>query len=65
MKTNPRLPVALIAIGSVLMIIGSVVGLVSGSKLFFVGLTGAVGAMCLAIAIGLYRQSGRRPEDDD
>lgn len=56
MKLNPKLPIALIAVGSVLMIIGSVVGLVSGSKLFFVGLTGAVGAMCLAISMYLYRQ---------
>lgn len=56
MKLNPKLPTALIAVGSVLMIIGSVVGLVSGSKLFFVGLTGAVGAMCLAISMCLYRQ---------
>lgn len=64
MKSNPRLPAVLIAVGSVLMIVGSVVGLASGSKLFFVGLTGAVGAMCLAIAIGLYRRSARPPVDD-
>ncbi|QDF72292.1 hypothetical protein FJK96_20405 [Mycobacteroides chelonae] len=56
MRLNPKLPIALIAVGSVLMIVASVVGLVSGSNLLFVCATGVVGAMCLAISIYLYRQ---------
>ncbi|RIR89279.1 hypothetical protein D2E76_26360 [Mycobacteroides abscessus] len=56
MKSNPRVPVVLIAVGSVLMITASIVGLVSGSNLLFVCTTGAVGAMCLAISMYLYQQ---------
>lgn len=56
MKSNPRVPVVLIAVGSVLMITASIVGLVSGSNLLSVCTTGAVGAMCLAISLYLYRQ---------
>jgi len=50
-KLNPARPVALIAVGSVLMIVASVVGFVSGSQLLFVCTTGLVGVMCLAVAM--------------
>ncbi|AGM30983.1 Uncharacterised protein [Mycobacteroides abscessus subsp. massiliense] len=56
MRLNPKLPITLIAVGSVLMIIASIVGLISGSNLLFVCGTGAVGVMCLAISIYLYRK---------
>lgn len=56
MRLNPKLPVALIAVGSVLMIAASVVSFVSGSNLLFVCGTGLVGVMCLAISMYLYRK---------
>ncbi|SHS37090.1 Uncharacterised protein [Mycobacteroides abscessus subsp. abscessus] len=56
MKSNPRMPVALIAVGATLMIIGSIVGFVSGSQLLLVCMTAAVGITCLVVAIYLYRQ---------
>ncbi|PVA58993.1 Uncharacterised protein [Mycobacteroides abscessus subsp. massiliense] len=56
MRLNPKLPIALIAVGSVLMIVASVVGLISGSNLLFVCGTGVVGVMCLAISMYLYRK---------
>ncbi|AWG49684.1 Uncharacterised protein [Mycobacteroides abscessus subsp. abscessus] len=56
MRLNPKLPTALIAVGSVLMIVASVVGLISGSSLLFVCGMGVVGVMCLAISIYLYRK---------
>ncbi|NGX09960.1 membrane protein [Mycobacteroides franklinii] len=62
-KLNPMRPVALIAVGSVLMIIGSVVGLVSGSHLLFVCMTGVVGVTCLAVAMYLYRQLSGPPKN--
>ncbi len=64
MKSKPRLPIALIGVGSVLMITGSIVGLVSGSPFLLVGMTGFVGAMCLAISMYLYRQLDGPPSDD-
>ncbi|CPS10518.1 Uncharacterised protein [Mycobacteroides abscessus] len=56
MRLNPKLPTTLIAVGSVLMIVASVVGVISGSSLLFVCGTAVVGVMCLAISIYLYRK---------
>lgn len=62
---NPMRAIALIAVGSVLMTIGSALGLVSGSHPLFVCMTGVVGVTCLAVAMYLYRQLSGPSNNDN
>lgn len=58
------LPVVLTAMGSILLIIASVVGAVSNTALVLVLLQGIVGAYGLGFAIYLYRKVRRSGDSD-
>jgi pilus assembly protein TadC len=57
-------PVALLAVGSVMLIVGSVVGAVSGTSLVWVCVEGLVGVYSLSLAIYLFRKRRRSGRGD-
>lgn len=56
-RSRSMVPVALLVVGSILLITGSVVGAVSGTSMILVSLEGIIGLYSLGFATYLYRDS--------
>ncbi|CPZ98131.1 Uncharacterised protein [Mycobacteroides abscessus] len=65
MRSNPRLVIALIAVGSILLIAGSIIGAVSQAGLYLVLAEGVVGIYGLGYVVYLYRKLGRSGHSGD